>query len=272
MLFASAITVTASPSEGDPSTDTVGRTGAHSLFDVLSKVCPSATRDRHGRGDGVSEAELNKLVEKAGFQRIRFRARARSLVNRESDDYNSYRFGKRRWRNPDDPNDMEAIAKVWQYFAGFTACSLEDMAQILREAISAETLFKTKRRTQATLRKNHSPLSLNDPGSFNLESSGNIWALTDERASVSPCFSRVSAVSSEERHPCAVSPSSSHFSTDEGSHRVIEDDEELQAKLDKERFSAEGLPSPYNYGVLPLLPCDIPVSSSSGESSSSAVY
>eukprot|EP00961_Rhodomonas_salina_P233224 3151854-Rhodomonas_salina.1 len=93
VLFANAVTV--SSSESNPFPDTVGRTDANSLFEVFSRFCPSATRDKHGRGDGICLAQFNKLMEAEGFQRIRFRARARRILERDSDDFNTYRFGHR---------------------------------------------------------------------------------------------------------------------------------------------------------------------------------
>eukprot|EP00961_Rhodomonas_salina_P028247 381526-Rhodomonas_salina.1 len=146
LIFANS--VTAPSSRVTPSPDTVGRTDAPSLFDVFSRVCPSATRDQHGRGDGMSLAKFNKLLEADGFQRIRLRARARKIVDRESEDFNSYRFGGRRWRDPDNPEDMAAIAAFWHCFSEFAACTLEEMTGILREALAAETIFVAKRRPQ----------------------------------------------------------------------------------------------------------------------------
>eukprot|EP00961_Rhodomonas_salina_P273093 3689999-Rhodomonas_salina.1 len=54
LLFANSVTVPSS--RVIPFADTVGRTDEHSLFNVFSQVCPSATKDQHQRGDGMSLA------------------------------------------------------------------------------------------------------------------------------------------------------------------------------------------------------------------------
>eukprot|EP00961_Rhodomonas_salina_P168367 2269521-Rhodomonas_salina.1 len=83
-------------------------------------------------------------------QRIRFRARARKILERDSDDPNTYRFGHRRWQNPDDAEDMVAIAKFWQGFRELAACTLEEMRGILRKALDAEKRLMVKRPVQRT--------------------------------------------------------------------------------------------------------------------------
>eukprot|EP00961_Rhodomonas_salina_P092375 1242912-Rhodomonas_salina.1 len=154
VLFANIVTTTASLPRG-PLKDTIGRKGPHSLFEVLSKVCPSATRDRSR--DGVSEVEYNKALEKDGFQRVRvrFRESSQQLTEEESEGASVYRFAGRRWRNPDDSDDMAALVKAWPLLSEIVACSLMDAVQILREAIVAEAaLFtKTKRRPTKVHRK-----------------------------------------------------------------------------------------------------------------------
>eukprot|EP00961_Rhodomonas_salina_P088588 1191586-Rhodomonas_salina.1 len=111
LLVAKVITTTPSFIRS-PCKDTIGRCGEHSMYDVFSKVCPSATRD-HSR-TGVTEAELNKVLEKDGFLRVRVRSSIRQLENMPAKSCSFYSFGKRRWRNPDDADDMAAIAHMWQ--------------------------------------------------------------------------------------------------------------------------------------------------------------
>eukprot|EP00961_Rhodomonas_salina_P148069 1993430-Rhodomonas_salina.5 len=103
------------------------------------------------------------------------------------------------------------------------------MATILRKAIAAEAAFMSKkRRTKANL-MSYCPSSSASTvrpkeEAFTFTSSQCSDADTDERAS-------------------AASPSFSQFATGLDYLCIRGDDEELEAKLAKERFSAEGLPS-----------------------------
>eukprot|EP00961_Rhodomonas_salina_P073968 993988-Rhodomonas_salina.1 len=67
VLFANAVTILSV--QLSPKKDTVGRSCAHSIFDVFSKVCPKAIRE-HSR-NGVTLTEFNKALEHDGFERVR---------------------------------------------------------------------------------------------------------------------------------------------------------------------------------------------------------
>eukprot|EP00961_Rhodomonas_salina_P148065 1993430-Rhodomonas_salina.1 len=114
------------------------------------------------------------------------------------------------------------------------------MAQILRDALAADTNLMSKgvRRT-TTSRKNVSPwcfAAKMQPKEEPITSSACSEADTDEQAS-------------------AASPFAFHFvqGTFVAAHHVrgvSDDDQELQAKLAKERFSAEDLLPPFHQGEL----------------------
>eukprot|EP00961_Rhodomonas_salina_P303864 3941395-Rhodomonas_salina.2 len=112
LFFASIVTVPV-PSQGPESTlsaETVGRQGPHSLFEIFSQVCPSATRER--TRDGLTLSEFNKILKKDGWPRVKFRASARQIADGHVGGSTFYQFGGRRWRNPDDSADMAALTQV----------------------------------------------------------------------------------------------------------------------------------------------------------------
>eukprot|EP00961_Rhodomonas_salina_P294934 3934976-Rhodomonas_salina.1 len=136
---------------------------------------------------------------------------------------------------------MAAIAAFWHSFSGCVACTLEEMAGILREALAAETNLKVKRRPQGASRpEDHAAWGLHHPSSYCLPSGRSTggWA-GDGRACVSPSSSSTSSRSSAD--------------TAEWRRSVTDDEEELQAKLAKEQYSTEGLPALY---MSPGLRCE----------------
>eukprot|EP00961_Rhodomonas_salina_P068636 921199-Rhodomonas_salina.1 len=135
LFFANAVTVPTN--HRSPLADTIGRCGAHSIFEIFAQVCPKATRD-YSR-DGVTSTELNKVLEQdGGFERVRVRAVERQIMGKIVPSSNCYRFGRRRWLNPDDPHDMAAICMACRQMQDIDSFSESELVRILRETNSAE--------------------------------------------------------------------------------------------------------------------------------------
>eukprot|EP00961_Rhodomonas_salina_P011932 160169-Rhodomonas_salina.1 len=107
---------------------TIGRSGGaqKTVYDLLLQCYPEATRD--GTKDGVTRCELNKALEKEGFERVRVRHKKASETaissahesspclgedNNRDDTVALYRFKHRRWLNQDDPQDSSALYASW---------------------------------------------------------------------------------------------------------------------------------------------------------------
>eukprot|EP00961_Rhodomonas_salina_P029747 400662-Rhodomonas_salina.1 len=147
------------PSQYLVSTDSIGRSGSSvfiTMFDVLARVCPSATRVHNNR-NGVSVTEFNKILERNGYSRVRMRiCRASKEPSApEGASCTCYRFAGRRWLDPDDAQDLDQLAKVWVHFCAHSPLSLWDVSQVLREAIAkdAALLAKPSRRLAARAAK-----------------------------------------------------------------------------------------------------------------------
>lgn len=174
--------------------------------------------------------ELNKVLEQDGFERVRFRASTRQLTGDEVASASFYRYGARRWLNPDDADDMEAIGKISQKMKRLAGeqwiCTPESLAEMLRKAIGFEIALKK-------MRKNRSAPAL-------------LAKIEPKREPLSAGEGHTSASSAcrnSETHEASKqsSPTSSHLSIHESQVQSIDDDDELRMKLAKERFSAENL-------------------------------
>ncbi|EKX36349.1 hypothetical protein GUITHDRAFT_117458 [Guillardia theta CCMP2712] len=102
----------------------IARTGKLSIFAALQQCCPSAVRNDDpfiGRL-GLTEVELNKVLERNNFKKVR--DRRSNIITYPKDDQepaapaktNEVRhyFAERRWRNPDDPDDAAQLEASWQ--------------------------------------------------------------------------------------------------------------------------------------------------------------
>mmetsp|Transcript_49196 Transcript_49196/g.100451 ORF Transcript_49196/g.100451 Transcript_49196/m.100451 type:complete len:259 (+) Transcript_49196:115-891(+) len=133
VLFAQSVTV---KQDGPLTIHSVGRTGTDSLHALLSVAFPDAVRQNRRRG--LSEIEFNKEVERAGFTKIRLRYLNN---NCEGIPGSFYRFGGRKWRNPDDPKDLAFLNAAWrQMNENFQSpqvqgCSFEKFTELLRNLI-----------------------------------------------------------------------------------------------------------------------------------------
>jgi len=218
-LFAKAITVEVRGVA--PASSSVGRSGPHSIFDALTECFPHASRDRVR--SGVSLVELNKALEKEGFQRVRFRNLKKRGCERadqpggrkwrDPDNQSFYRYGSRRWRDPEDPADFEYLSAVWPQVNELSPvkCGLGDIMQYLREAIAADMDSEVIKRkmvglssttaSQATTPTCGTPMSMMSPfegdESFEGESEGD----QKEAASSSDCWDALEVFGQEEAAP-----------------------------------------------------------------------
>eukprot|EP00961_Rhodomonas_salina_P063556 854190-Rhodomonas_salina.1 len=104
VTFAEAITVVSD------AYDTVARSGPHCLYKVFAKACPRTTRAQ--TRSGLTHLEFNKVLKKQGWIRVKFHASIRQIREGYMRETTFYEFGYRRWRNPDDADDMEVLRKV----------------------------------------------------------------------------------------------------------------------------------------------------------------
>ncbi|EKX36916.1 hypothetical protein GUITHDRAFT_116938 [Guillardia theta CCMP2712] len=96
----------------------IPRQGRLSMYDTLSDLIPAAVRS-HSQvvgGYGVREVEFNKILEHNVFPKIRDRCILPDDV--EATDFSRsssarYFFSNRRWRNPDDPRELQELRQAW---------------------------------------------------------------------------------------------------------------------------------------------------------------
>ncbi|EKX34233.1 hypothetical protein GUITHDRAFT_119582 [Guillardia theta CCMP2712] len=125
----------------------IPRKGRLSLYDALRDCIPAAARSAEQTfgGYGVREVEFNKVLEHNGFTKIRDRCILPDEV--EATDFSRsssarYFFSNRRWRNPDDPHELQELRQAWLKLRQL-ACrlgadvSLEALEQCCRERYGA---------------------------------------------------------------------------------------------------------------------------------------
>ncbi|EKX34229.1 hypothetical protein GUITHDRAFT_119578 [Guillardia theta CCMP2712] len=115
----------------------IPRKGRLSMYDALRDCIPPAVRS-HSQvmGEyGVREVEFNKVLEHNGFTKIRDRCILPDKV--EATDLSRsgsarYFFSNRRWRNPDDPHELQELRQAW--------LKLRQLAWMLGADVSLEAL------------------------------------------------------------------------------------------------------------------------------------
>jgi len=115
----------------------VARNGSMSVFGALSACYPSIVRDeRGGPRDGLTCMELNKTLQKNGFQRKRNRRSA--SINRSSDRFGAgmYLFHMCRWRDPKCPEDLVEMQAGWASLVRFcpqfgNLCTFERFCEVI---------------------------------------------------------------------------------------------------------------------------------------------
>ncbi|EKX34238.1 hypothetical protein GUITHDRAFT_119588 [Guillardia theta CCMP2712] len=125
----------------------IPRKGRLSMYDALCECIPPAVRSQSQvvGGYGVREVEFNKVLEHNGFTKIRDRCILPYEV--EATDFSRsssarYFFSNRRWRNPDDPHELQELRQAWLKLRQL-ACrlgadvSLEALEQCCRERYGA---------------------------------------------------------------------------------------------------------------------------------------
>eukprot|EP00961_Rhodomonas_salina_P085482 1148295-Rhodomonas_salina.2 len=145
VLYMKALTV---EEPGKPTHHTVGR---RSAFDVMAGCYPHLSRENTRRG-GVSPFDMTKALRKAEFPTVKMRSSsfAKRFTNVEPTPANCHRYANRRWRNPDDPEDLAHIRDVLPRLnrAIQFDCSLENCLVALRHAFTI-TDHNVKRRELA---------------------------------------------------------------------------------------------------------------------------
>jgi len=132
------------------------------VFSLLEKTFPECVRSTHHKG--ITQVELNKLLEQNGFLRIRLRRVPATSI--PSSTPSSYRYGSRRWRNPDDEADRAFLLKKWEDFNGSveTPCPVTTIFELLRRVIVTET-----RKPRAAARACASSPSANVPVAMKIQ-------------------------------------------------------------------------------------------------------
>ncbi|EKX34236.1 hypothetical protein GUITHDRAFT_119585 [Guillardia theta CCMP2712] len=125
----------------------IPRKGRLSLYDALCDCIPAAARSAEQTfgGYGVREVEFNKVLEHNGFTKIRDRCILPDEV--EATDFSRsssarYFFSNRRWRNPDDPHELQELRQAWLKLRQLAwrlgaDVSLEALEQCCRERYGA---------------------------------------------------------------------------------------------------------------------------------------
>lgn len=124
----------------------IGRCGRDSVFGLFAEVFPSRVRgtSRHG----VSQVEINKVLEARGFVRHRCR---RTLRKSSVLDACSYRFNERRWRCPDNAQDYELLCQAWDKISSIVTpeVSREGFFARLREVVASDVHFPSARASKS---------------------------------------------------------------------------------------------------------------------------
>lgn len=135
LLFAKAACATAAAGAPD---GMVARNGPLSVFGALASCLPTIVRDDNGGPrDGLTCMELNKTLQKNGFQRKRNRRSA--ALNRSSDRFGAgmYLFHMCRWRDPSNEEDCVEMKKGWENLVRFNNsfgqnCSFERFCDVVK--------------------------------------------------------------------------------------------------------------------------------------------
>ena len=117
---------------------TVARSGEGAIFYVFAQCFPDLVRT-HSR-NGLTQLEFNKFLQSNDFPLIRKRNRSKSSVSpRAKLEFfppSSFRFAGRRWRNPDDQEDLAYLCSAWPIVSkGLKAISFEGFCNAMRDAI-----------------------------------------------------------------------------------------------------------------------------------------
>ncbi|EKX34237.1 hypothetical protein GUITHDRAFT_119586 [Guillardia theta CCMP2712] len=125
----------------------IPRKGRLSLYDALCDCIPAAARSAEQTfgGYGVREVEFNKVLEHNGFTKIRDRRVIPDVLGETDFSRSSsarYFFSNRRWRNPDDPHELQELRQAWLKLRQLAwrlgaDVSLEALEQCCRERYGA---------------------------------------------------------------------------------------------------------------------------------------
>jgi len=149
ILFARGVTTTT-----DANSDIIARSGVLSLFSAFARCAPSLVRvDSTSKRDSISELEFNKELQSVGFQRLRDRRSVAKSKKDHPDGVGLYLFCKRRWLDPANKADKQALVKCWTGLVKLEKafkdeCPLDDFLQIVAE-VRQEWIPKTARKRAA---------------------------------------------------------------------------------------------------------------------------
>lgn len=179
-------TVTEKTCGASPASSIVGRSGDNSLFEVFGQCFPSAVRT-HSR-NGVTLIEFNKELERAEFLRVRHRNTMQKIV--DDAEKSTYFWGARRWRDPDNAEDLAHLQYLWKSFNHYQSdnATFNKICDILRHTIAVEECRPKPRvisKRQAGL-KDSIPCSPTSP--ISRDASYSIAS-----ACTTPCMSRASS-------------------------------------------------------------------------------
>lgn len=146
----------------------VGRSGKNSIYEIFSTCFPQATRELNNR-TGLSNCEMNKALEHAGF------VRQRNRMIPDGEQRHTYRFAECRWFDPDESNEIRIIEQAWQSLCRLRIpqIPLPKFLQIIRQAREADDEFVIPGK----------------PNAFNAKSKRNCFSMTTSRTS-SPASSQ----------------------------------------------------------------------------------
>lgn len=93
--------------------DLVARSGQYSIFRAVKEIYNPCIRDEISSRDGITEVQLNKALQKAGFKRVRDR-RAHAIKRKEDPTgAGMYLFSNLRWRDPANKQDRLELIAGW---------------------------------------------------------------------------------------------------------------------------------------------------------------
>eukprot|EP00961_Rhodomonas_salina_P209382 2826511-Rhodomonas_salina.2 len=153
--FAVAFVYAMSVPDYSSNKQTIGRSGGtqKTVHDLLRACYPETTRDE--AKDGVTSCEMNKALEKEGFERVRVRLKKDSEIavpsvnaflpreDNRDDTVALYRFKYRRWLNPEDPQESSALYASWCELNKVKPAKItfQTCCQHVRAAVEADISF-----------------------------------------------------------------------------------------------------------------------------------
>lgn len=136
VFFANVVTV---PVESRSTT--VARSGEGAIFYIFAQCFPDLVRTNSR--NGLTQLEFNKYLQTNDFPLIRKRNRSKTCMSPRKKlaffPPSSFRFSGRRWRNPDNLEDLAYLRSAWPIVTkGLNAITFEGFCDAVREAIALD--------------------------------------------------------------------------------------------------------------------------------------